>query len=115
METSLTTREATRQVRLRQWQEIFHDRRESGMTVKDYCESHGITKDSYYYWQKVSREAAIAAGGVVFAELMPEPESGQNEFRAALTIQIGSAVVSADDNTSAGLLQRAIWAVNHAE
>ena len=50
METSLTTQAVTREVRLRQWREIIHARQESGLTVKDYCESHGITKDSYYYW-----------------------------------------------------------------
>ena len=72
METGLTTQAVTREVRLRQWREIIHARQESGLTVKDYCESHGITKDSYYYWQRLVREAAIAEAGPMFAELLPD-------------------------------------------
>ena len=115
METRLTTRAATREIRLLQWQEIFHDRKESGLTVKDYCQSHGITKDSYYYWQKVAREAVIAASGPVFAELKPEKYDQGGEFTPELTIRIGTAVISVNRDTPEGLLQRAIRAAKHAE
>ena len=74
METGLTTREMTRQFRLQQWQDVFHDRKESGLTVNEYCQSHGIARDRYYYWLKVAREAAIEKAGPVFAELKPEVE-----------------------------------------
>ena len=114
METGLTTRAATRQIRIRQWQEIFHDRRESGMTVKDYCQKHGITKDSYYYWQRVAREAAISEAGPVFAELRPVLDRREG-FYAELTIRIGNAVISANRETPEELLQKAIWAIEHAE
>ncbi len=114
METGLTTKIATREVRLRQWQEIFHDRRESGMTVKDYCQSHGITKDSYYYWQKVAREAAISEAVPVFAELRPELNR-QEAFYTELTIRIGEAIISANRETPEALLQKAVRAIGHAE
>lgn len=115
METGLTTRAATREIRLRQWQEIFHDRKESGLTVKDYCQRHGITKDSYYYWQKVAREAVIAASGPVFAELKSEMYGQAGEFIPELTIRVGNAVISVNRDTPEGLLERAIRAVKHAE
>ena len=38
-------RAITRQIRLKEWTEVFRDRAESGMLVKDYCDTHGITKD----------------------------------------------------------------------
>ena len=38
-------RAITRQIRLKEWTEVFRDRAESGMLVKDYCDAHGITKD----------------------------------------------------------------------
>lgn len=39
-------RAITRQIRLKEWTEVFRDRAESGMLVKDYCDAHGITKDT---------------------------------------------------------------------
>jgi hypothetical protein len=39
-------RAITRQIRLKEWTGVFRDRAESGMLVKDYCDAHGITKDT---------------------------------------------------------------------
>ena len=115
METSLTTQAVTREVRLRQWREIIHARQESGLTVKDYCESHGITKDSYYYWQRLVREAAITEAGPMFAELLPERQEKREEFLPELTVRIGEAVISVNRDTPEILLQRAIRAAKNAE
>ena len=115
MERGLTTRAATREIRLRQWQEIFHDRKESGLTVKEYCQRHGLTKDRYYYWQKVAREAVIAASGPVFAELKSEMYDQAGEFMPELTIRIGTAVIYANRDTPEGLLQRTIRAAKYVE
>lgn len=114
METSLTARKATRQFRLQQWQNIFHERAESGLTVKDYCRSHGISKDSYYYWLKVAREAAIAEAGPVFAELQPAAVVSA-PFVPEITVQIGDAVLSANSMTPEELLLRAVRILKYAE
>lgn len=108
METGLTTREMTRQFRLQQWQEVFHDRKESGLTVNEYCERHGIARDRYYYWLKVAREAAIEKAGPVFAELKPEVETQTMAFIPQITVQIGNAILSVNDETPEDLLMRAV-------
>jgi transposase-like protein len=36
----------------------MHERKESGLSVKAFCEGAGIHENSYYYWQKKLREAA---------------------------------------------------------
>ena len=117
METALTTREATRQYRLQRWQAIFHDRIESGLSVKDYCQTHSITKDSYYYWQKIAREAAIAGTGPgpVFAELKPGETTRYNTFIPQITVQIGSMVLGANSETPEDLLLRAVKILKYAE
>lgn len=33
----MTAKEATKQMRLKQWEEIIHDRCNSGLKVDDYC------------------------------------------------------------------------------
>jgi transposase-like protein len=115
METGLTTRRATREFRLQQWQGIFHDRAESGLTVKDYCQRHGITKDSYYYWQKVAREAAIAENGPIFAELRTEAGGSAAGFVPEITVRIGNAVLSANSTTPEELLLRTVRILKYAE
>ena len=115
MEAGLTTRTATRQFRLQQWQALFHDRAASGLTVKDYCQAHGITRDSYYYWQRVAREAAIAEAGPVFAEYKPSPGNEAEGFIPQITVQIGNAVLSANSKTPEDLLIRAVRALKYAE
>lgn len=115
METGITTRKATRQYRLQQWQSIFHDRAESGLTVKGYCQSHGITKDSYYYWLKVAREAAIEEVGPVFAELRPETAGNAEGFVPEITVRIGNAILAANSATPEELLLRAVRILKYAE
>ncbi len=115
METGLATRRATRQFRLQQWQGIFHDRAESGLTVKEYCHAHGITKDSYYYWLRIARETAIVEAGPVFAEIKPAVAEKTSGFIPQITVQIGNAILSASRDTPEELLLRAVRVLKYAE
>lgn len=40
----MDTKVATTQIRIQQWTEIIQDRSTSGLTVDDYCESHGLSR-----------------------------------------------------------------------
>jgi len=40
------------------WSQVLQERAASGLSVQDYCLSKGITKNTYFYWQKKLREAA---------------------------------------------------------
>jgi len=53
----MNTREIAAEYRLAHWAQIMQNRRESGMSVKAFCENSGIHANSYYYWQKKLREA----------------------------------------------------------
>ena len=55
----MNTKLATKQIRIKQWAEIIQDRCDSGQKVLDYCASHGITKDQYFYWLRKVKAAAI--------------------------------------------------------
>ena len=41
------------------WTKIITDQKESGLTVRAYCEEAGLHENSYYYWQKKLRTAVI--------------------------------------------------------
>ena len=49
-----------REYPLQQWQEIFRERRESGLTVKAWCTKREISENSYYYHLKKYRHAACS-------------------------------------------------------
>ena len=44
--------------RLAYWATIMKEHKESGLSVKAFCESTGYNESAYFYWQKKLREAA---------------------------------------------------------
>jgi hypothetical protein len=43
-----------------QWIEIIQERNASGKSIKAYCESKDISRDSFFYWQRKLRDATSA-------------------------------------------------------
>ena len=52
----MNTRAIATEYRQAQWRKILRERRESGLSIKAYCEINGIHENTYYYWQKKLRE-----------------------------------------------------------
>lgn len=48
----------TREYRASRWAEIIKECRNSGETIKAWCEKQGINEKSFYYWQRRFREKA---------------------------------------------------------
>lgn len=44
--------------RLQQWTEAIRDCKSSGKTVAAWCQDNGISRKTYYYWQKIVRDTA---------------------------------------------------------
>ena len=54
----MNTRAIAAEYRLQQWAVIMRDCKESGLSIRAYCENAGIRPNRYFYWQKRLREAA---------------------------------------------------------
>ncbi len=54
----MNTRKIAADYRLSHWSQIIQDRKESGMTIKAYCEKAGFHENMFFYWQRKLREAA---------------------------------------------------------
>jgi len=71
----VNTRYIAKEYRLAHWAQIITEQKESGLTVRAYCERAGYHENSYYYWQKKLRTVAInelsAATGEQTQELAP--------------------------------------------
>jgi len=55
----MNTRYIAKEYRMAHWAKIITDQKESGLTIREYCEKSGLHENSYYYWQKKLRTAAI--------------------------------------------------------
>ena len=56
----MTTREMATEYRLSQWAQAMQERVSEGTSIKDFCQNRGISKTTYFYWQRKLREAAAA-------------------------------------------------------
>ena len=55
----MNTRYIAKEYRMAHWAKIITEQKESGITVREYCDKSGLHENSYYYWQKKLRAAAI--------------------------------------------------------
>ncbi|WP_036943150.1 IS66 family insertion sequence element accessory protein TnpA, partial [Pseudobacteroides cellulosolvens] len=54
----MNTQKVAEEYRLSQWAQVIQAQQESGQSIKDFCESTGIRKNKYFYWQKKLRSEA---------------------------------------------------------
>lgn len=54
----MDTRKTTAEFRMSQWAKIIQSRIDSGLSIKDFCQTNGISKNAFFYWQKKLREKA---------------------------------------------------------
>ena len=59
MKEGITIQSAGRQHRLQEWSRKVADCRQSGKSVKRWCEENGITTKTYYRWQQKVFSAMI--------------------------------------------------------
>jgi len=73
----MTTKRITEEIRLSHWAQVVRERIEQGISIKDYCESQGIKRHKYFYWQRKLREAACKEIEPKIQEANPEEKQGK--------------------------------------
>lgn len=116
-------REATHAYRMQRWVEIMNQCRNSGETVKVWCESQGVNIKTYYYWQRKLREAASETLPTcrestkeaspelhpTFAEIaLPSPHSVS---QAAVIVRYHEATIEVCSGAEASTIENALRAV----
>jgi len=54
----MNTREIATEYRLAQWAQAMQERITNGESIKTFCENKGVSKNTYFYWQRRLRETA---------------------------------------------------------
>ena len=102
----MNTRYIAAELRLSHWSEIMRERKESGLSIKAFCESRGFHTNVYFYWQRKLREAVcehletadtrLTVSGFTEVSLEVSEDVRQHEAPGQVRIEIGGVNLSAD-------------------
>ena len=110
---------STKLVRMQQWSEEIAACNQSGMKKGEWCRENGINLKTFYYHQRMVRQAAFNAlsvpdegsAEVCFVEVTPLRDSKPHippdkECAASAVIQLGLVRILLNEDISEALLQR---------
>ena len=92
----MTSAELKHQTKLQEWTTRIQDCRSSGLQVRAWCKKHGVSKETYYRWERelltgVRRNGTPPSTAVTFAELPAPKQVSRNVAERSATLHIGSA------------------------
>lgn len=86
------------------WRERIADRTASGISTKEWCKQHRITKGAYYYWhRKISDLDGNLPTPPLFVEIPAEQELPQKSSTGTLRIEWKELAIQVTDIYSVSL------------
>ena len=85
------------QNKLAQWVQIVSQCRDSGLSVRQWCQDHGVNISSYYKWQRKEYAMVQAQQEIQFAEVTPK----QTVRSAGIAVTVRIAGAEADIHNGA--------------
>lgn len=114
-ETSIVAR----QYRLQEWANLLHDckNRPESMTIKQWCEQHGISTANYYYRLTQVRKACLETNQISHSQsVVPVPETLlSGETPSELELAVNNICIRVNQNTSAELLKMVLEVASHVK
>jgi hypothetical protein len=113
----MDTRAIATGYRMAQWTQALQERASKGESIKEFCQSKGVSRNTYFYWQRKLRETAtkqitqenaadsqalVPNGWAVCEEARAESEPEES----SVSIEIGKCRVKAGADTSPELLAK---------
>lgn len=115
------------------WLQRFKERKDSGLTVKEYCKKNNLSEKTYFYWHHKAVMMAYIQNDAVSVPAEEVVDQTGNNFQpefvsvplnhsgmvrtsdrtSAAQIHIGDAVIDISDDISDELLLRILKAVSH--
>lgn len=109
----MNTRKVAAEYRLAQWSQAIQEKAAQGESIQEFCENKGISRNTYFYWQRKLREAAccelqsaskdtamVPTGWAVCEPAKPAAEE------SIVTIEIGKSRVNVSVGISAEQLEK---------
>jgi putative transposase len=109
----MNTKKVANEYRLTKWTQIIQERHHSGQTISDFCQEAGISKNTYFYWQRKVRKVACtellrtqeSKNIIPNGWMQLKPEQEQKE-KATLDIEIFGFHVTVNAGTDPELLKK---------
>lgn len=109
----MDTQKVAAEYRLSQWAQVIQARLDSGQSVKDFCQTAGISRNAYFYWQKKLREAACTElskteepRNIVPSGWMQLTPKQAQHTKESLDIEINGCHVTVNAQTDPELLKK---------
>jgi transposase-like protein len=107
------TRKIAAEYRLSHWAQIIRRQKESGRSIKEFCETAGFHQNSFFYWQRKLRDAVrgellptrqAAPDGWAIARAVGARDADDKQTSQKLPIEIGHYRVLVGMDTDSELL-----------
>ncbi|MFA6851319.1 MAG: hypothetical protein WCS30_13330 [Selenomonadaceae bacterium] len=107
----MDTQKVSAEYRLSQWMHVIQERQSSGENIKEFCQTRGISRNKYFYWQRKLRKATCEellksekpANIVPSGWMQLEPKQAT---KTTLDIEIGGCRITVDEKTDPELLKK---------
>ena len=103
----------TLSIRHQGWMQMLRAQKESGLSVKQWCQDNHISENCYYYRQQKLRES-VGEALCRFVEIQ-QPQAAQhneNLNNSAAQIVSGQVVIGLNNNASEELIGRIVRVLN---
>ena len=114
----MSARSQERQARLNQWQARIRECRQSGETIKGWCEREGIAVATYYYWERRCRrgsggeEGSEGSGQLIRVEAEGLPWGKISEIGSEIRIRHGESMISMPAGSHVKVVAELVKALN---
>ena len=122
----MNARKVTTNYRMKEWTGIVQDRINSGLSINEYCNQNGLSRNAYFYWLKKIRNRIIidtpalteesTQNPISFQELsIPEPSVTVVTPQDQISIGINGMTINVTKDTSKELLLRVLEVARHVK
>lgn len=113
----MNIQKVTADYRLSQWMQVIREQKQSGQSIKDFCQKKGISRDAYFYWLRKIRKTTCIELSKMEVPIKHLPEvshvpqgwielhQGQ-EIKSTLDIEVSGCRVAVDADTDPELLKK---------
>ena len=110
----MDTQKVAAEYRLSHWAQVIQTRLNSGQNIKDFCQTAGISRNVYFYWQKKLRKVACTElvkteepKNIVASGWMQLTPKQAQHGKGTLDIEINGCHITVDAETDPELLKKA--------
>ena len=113
---SVKISEVKQEYQLQEWSGMLREQKESGLSVREWCQERGLAEHIYYYRLRKLRQAACTvleqAQPLQLAEVPLAPKLEESHAKLRLTTKAGTLEITDADRS---VLDQVLQAMLHAE